>query len=513
MIVTPNKLDQFLSKWFPGTALKRAADRHNLGVVASVSTAGFGNAGYSGGINGRRKPTAYGSTDFEDEAASWTYHDMISNSMQLYRNDPMTKSIVNVSSTYLGESRPTATTSDPEWNKRATAWFNEVWWPQADARGRNGVDYGEIQNLFDTWSWVGGDMLFLLFHGQLLPFEGTQIETPNNMRSDDNIINGIRVRPSAPWPITHYYLTDPNAPRDSKNRSKRIRQSEAIYAGSRNWRVAMLRSVPDLHGVIDALHAFNRTNDNVQRRIEFESMLFTVERKGAVGKLPGGRTLNSTSNTNTTAKTRPTDWGLGLEINGSPKDDFLISEMKNPNSQYVQTMEFMARAIAAGTGFPYEVVMHIYTSGSFTANRAARLDFEKAILDRWKWRNKVLNRRVWNWRIAKAIKAGELPPAPISESTGLSEWHKASWTLPHFKHIDEGKEVSADIKQWGTGQESVADWAQNRGMTRDQLLDAHDMDIAAFKERAKTLAIPLEQYMGQLFSKPAQPEGIPNAKA
>lgn len=503
--ITPNKIDLFLGKWFPGVALRRAADRHNLGIVASMSTSGFGNAGYNGGTNGRRKPTPYGSTDFEDEVAAWTYHEMIANALQLYRNDPMTKSIVDVSSTYLGESRPAAATRDKDWNDRATEWFNDFWWPQADARGRNGVDYGEIQSLFDRWSWVGGDMLFVLFGGQLLPFEGTQIETPGNLRADKNIINGIRIKGAAPWPITHYYLTDPNEPRESKNRSKRIRQSQAIYAGSRNWRVAMLRSVPDLHGVIDALHAFNRTNDNVQRRIEFESMLFTVERKGAVGKLPGGRTLNSSSSGSNGAKTRPTDWGLGLEINGSPKDDFMIAEMKNPNSQYVQTMEFMARAIAAGTGFPYEVVMHIYTSGSYTANRAARLDFAKAIMDRWHWRNKVLNQRVWNWRIAKAIKAGELPPAPVNEMTGLSEWHKVNWTLPHFSNIDEGKEVTADIKQWGCGQESLADWAQQRQQTRGQMLDAHDEDLAEMIERANTLGVSLEQYMKELFPK-AQPE-------
>jgi len=38
------------------------------------------------------------------------------------------------------------------------------------------------------------------------------------------------------------------------------------------------------------------------------------------------------------------------------------------------------------------------------------------------------------------------------------------------------------------------------------------MDIAEFQRRADTLKIPLEQYMGQLISKPAQPEENPNAK-
>jgi capsid protein len=127
-------------------------------------------------------------------------------------------------------------------------------------------------------------------------------------------------------------------------------------------------------------------------------------------------------------------------------------------------------------------------------------------MKRWAWRNKVLNQRVWNWRIAKAMKDGELPQAPVNPANGLSEWYKCSWSLPHFPHIDEGKEVVADVKQWGCGQESIADWAQQKGQTRDQMLDAHDADIEAMKARADALEIPLSQYMGQLFTASSEPE-------
>jgi len=229
-----------------------------------------------------------------------------------------------------------------------------------------------------------------------------------------------------------------------------------------------------------------------------------MEKKGISCAVAGTNFATINSSGETVEKSKA-DWGMRLKINGD-MDDFKFAEMKNPNSEYVKTMEFMARAIAAGTGFPYEIVMHIYTSGSYTANRAARLDFQKAIMDRWHWRNKVLNQRVWNWRIAKAVKDGALPPAPVNPDTGLSQWHKVSWTLPHFPHIDEGKEVTADVKQWGCGQESVADWAQNRGMTRGQLLDSHDADIAEFQKRADKLGITLPEYMNQLFTASAAPK-------
>ena len=508
------RFDKWLSQFAPGLALKRTVDRHNLSVMAYDNFGGFGTggAGYDGGKSGRRRAEPYGSTAHEDAVASFTYREMIANAMQLYRNDPMTKSIVDVSSTFLGAARPTAATSDPEWNKRATEWFNEYWWPQADARGRGGVDYGEIQSLFDRWCWLGGDMLYVLFNGQLLPYEGVQMDTPGNLRADKSVINGIRIESAAPWRITHYYIRDAAKNSFENGAYTRLPQSQAFYAGSKKWRTAMLRSVPDLHGVIDALYSFNNTNDNVQRRIEFESMLFTVERKDSVGQLPGRKILGSNAGDGQSIQQSKADWGMRLKVNGSPKDDFLIAEMKNPNSQYVQTMEFMARAIAAGTGFPYEAILHVYTSGSYTANRAAWLDLERAILGRWAWRNKVLNQRVWNWRIAKAMNEGDLSFAPQNPITGLSEWHKVSWTLPHFKHIDEGKEVGAAITKWGCGKESLSDWASQRQMTPDQMLDAHDKDIEMMQGRADKLAMPMEQYMSKLFSKPA-PEVKPNEES
>jgi len=498
------KLDKLIEKVAPQLALKRAIARHNISVIQNLSTYATTSAGYDGGKTGRSKASISGSTANEDVVSAYTYDEMISSAMQLYRNDPITRSIVDVSTTYLGESRATATTDDQRWNEIATEYFNQYWWPQADARRRNGVDFGEIQTLFDRWCWLGGDMLFMLMDGQLLPYEGTQIRTPYKLMSDKQVINGIRVSADKPWPITHYYLTDGYGMKQS---FERIRVSEAIFAGANNWRVSMLRSVPDLHGIIDALTAFGKTQDHVQKRIEFESMLFTIERKGTVGNMPASKLLSVDSTSGVKVEHSKADWGMRLKVNGDPERDFKLAQMQNPNGNYPSTMEWMARAITAGTGFPYEVVMHIYTNGSYTANRAARLDFSKAIMRRWAWRNKVLNQRVWNWRIAKAIKDGEIPPAPVSPISGVSQWHKVAWTLPHFPHIDEGKEVIADISQWGCGQESMADWAQQKGLTRDQLLDAHDADIRAMQSRADALGISLDMYMGKLFTAAAAKTG------
>jgi hypothetical protein len=488
----------FIEKAFPNWALKREVARHNLAVARNYNSS-YVNAGWNGGMGGRSRTLLYGSTDKEDAVGAWTRDDLISNSLDLWRNNPMAHSAVEAVVTYMGESYPHAMTDDKEWNKRATDYFIDGFWKFADARRRPGVDFGEFQNQFERWSWLGGDMIFVPFENSLLPYEGTQIRTPRELYRDKQIINGVRVMATAPYRISHYYLTS-NAG-GGKETFKRIRSNECFFAGSSNWRPAMIRSVPDLHAVVESLYSFGKTNANVQRRIEFESMLWTIERSGAIPKGPGSM-YSTTGETKT--ETTPAEYGMRLKVNGDPDKDFKIAQMNNPQSNYVEVMQFMARQIGAGMGLPFEMIMHIFTEGSYNANRAARIDFAKTVMKRWRWRNKVFNQRIWNWSIAKAIKQGVLPPAPVDPVNGLSQWHKCAWTLPHFQHIDEAKEVMADIKQWGCGQESMEDWARQKGMTRKQLLDDHDSDIEECKARADKLGITLDMYMGQLFTAKAQ---------
>ena len=504
--MTPRtRLDKTIAALFPGWALRRTAARHNLSVMASLSPS------YQGNVTTRRRPYYSATTAREDTATSGDYSQQIAAAMQLYRNDPMTGSIVDTVATYMGESHPTATTNDAEFNAEATDYFNQVWWGMADARRRPGIDFGALQTLWSKWCWVGGDMLYALHDGALYPYEGLQIATPAKLRQDKQIVNGVRVQKGAPHRITHYYVV--NRTGLGKEEFQRIRWNEAIYAPNENWRTAMLRSVPALHRVIDALQDWDSTNNNMQGLIDMQSRVWTVERKGSLTNMPGSRLLDSDSTNGTQTEYSKADWGARFRINGDPDKDFKFNRMDNPSQTHVPYMEYMARVISAGCGLPMEMVLHLFTNGSYTANRAARCDFAKFVMGRWGWRNKVLNQRVWNWVIAKAIKENRIRPAPIHPVLG-NEWHKCSWTLPHFPQIDEGKEITADIRQWGAAVTSLSDLAQERGITRQQLLDAHDADIGEMQERAATLGVTLDQYAKELFTKPNPADGEnPNGKS
>jgi hypothetical protein len=470
--------------------------RHNAQAMLDISRGRY-NSGYH---DGRRRDRMTGGTESEDHIMRSDYPYMVASAMHVYRNNPLARSIVDTVTRYMGQSRPTATTSDPEWNKRATEFFNEYWWNVSDARARQGVDFGTLQDQWNFCAFTMGDQLYQPVNGRLFTWEGVQIATPMKLNGNRNVVNGVLVRDAWPHQVTHYYVCETGRYGETdRNNFQRLNRWDVFYSPARIFRPAQVRAVPDLHGVIDALRDFDDTADGVRSKVKFDTMILTRERDGAVNTA-GGRLLSRDS-TGTKSEISRAENLMRIKVNGDP-NDFQITEMKNPNGEYMPFMEFDARLITAGVGFPVEVALHLYTNGSYTANRAARCDFKKYILDRWAWRNKVMTQPIWNWIIASAINRGLLPPAPINELTGVSDWYKAAWSLPHFEQIDEGKDADADAKLWGLGQESGQDWAQERQMSVEQMLERRDVFIRDCAERAKGHGLTLREYMPGLFVQP-----------
>jgi len=493
-----------VARHFPGWALRRSLAQRNLDMLSSAAT----HPGYDGGRPDRRQQELLFPSNSEEESIyCYDYDQMRARAMNLYRNDPFTRSIVDTVVRYMGQSRPSAKTRDPEWNKRADEFFNDRWWDQADARRRPGVDFGTLQSLWDRTAWMQGDMLSAIWEGGLYPYEGIQIETPPDLRGDKSVVNGVRVQKSIPNRITHFYVKKPGSgsrfTRHTKGDYQRFRQSQVFYSPSRYWRIAMLRGVPELHSVIDALDAFDRTNCNVASKIQFESQLWTIERKNAI--TGGDRKWSTPAGGDSATEITKGKYGMRVKTSGDPSKDFVMGGLENPGAQYVPYMEFAARVVSAGIGLPYDIVMHIYNS-SYTASRAARCDLKAFVMERWLHRGKVFCQPVRNWRIAKAIKEGVLPPAPVDKATGISEWWKCDWSLPTFEQIDRVKDSNGDKAEWGMGQLSMGDMAQRRNSTLAKSLDAHDEDMREIKRRANALGVSMNMYMGTLFDLGAEPE-------
>jgi len=490
-----SRLDRFLQTVAPGVALKRAEARHDLQVLArAVGPSGFG--GYAGGNTSRmRASQAYNRSRLmsEDKHASNTLTRMQLECMDLYRNNPLAKSGVDAVVRYAGNSIPRAMTSDADWNAAADDYFCNYFAKRADNRRR--CDFWGLQSLTLRSRWIWGDMAYVVTEDGLVPVEGMQIGTPAPLRTREDIINGIQFRGNRM--VAVYVLNFDEHGRLDRNSFRRVRANSVIYCGD-TWRAAQVRGIPKMHGVVDMLRDHEETHENVFNKIKFEAMLLTKERTGALRNASGTRTLGGASD-GTSVEVEDSSWGQRFRINGDPSDFELIDGV-TPNAQYIPTLQHQEQLIAAGLGMPLPMLLHEHTNGSYTAQRAARMDFMQLVNEEWRWSVSCFSQRVWNYAIATAIRDGRLDSAPV-DARGFSEFHKVDWSEPYMHEIDPGKEEIARAKAWGNMTESIDDWARKSGTTRQAMLDKHDQDLREMKERADAIGVSLHEYAQGLLPK------------
>jgi len=497
------KLDAMIERVAPGWALKRAEARHDMQVMANAAGArGFGGyGGYAGGNTSRfRKSQAYNRSRLlsEDRHASTTLTRMQLECMDLYRNNPLAKSGVDAVVRYAGRSIPRAMSSSTEWNAAADDYFCNYFAKRADKRRR--VDFWGLQALTLRSRWIWGDVAYIVTSDGMVPVEGMQIATPPRFQKDPNVVNGIRLRDGRI--VAVYVANFDQYGRVDFNSYSRVPASSLIYCGE-TWRAAQVRSIPKMHSVVDMLRDHEETHENVFNKIKFEAMLLTKERTGAMRNASGSRTLSANSD-GTSVELEDSSWGKSFRINGDP-EDFQLIEGNTPSAQYIPTLQHQEQLIAAGLGMPLPMLLHEHTNGSYTAQRAARMDFMQLVNEEWQWSTDKFSQRVWNYAIATAIRDGRLDPAPV-DGRGFSEFHKVDWSTPYMHEIDQGKEETARGKAFGNMTEGLGDWARTKGTTRERLLDAHDQDIREMKSRAEKIGVGLHEYAQGLVPKPEASE-------
>jgi len=382
--------------------------------------------------------------------------------LDLWRNNEIVRGTVErfVDYSVADGIWPQALTSDPSWNETVESWWREVYVPTADFRNMPSVTLTNHQGFVISDRLLSGDIGFIMLkNGQLQPIESPRIVTPSTEQQNKLIVDGVKT--SAKGIVTGYYV----APRNNggyvdATKAKLISADNFIHC-YRPGRVDQLRGIAELAPAVNKLRDYDTTDEMVLNKIKNDASILTVKKR--TGKLPnenprGGYQLLDADSKDPT-KVEKREWGNEISI--GPNETYDSFDGKAPNQQYVPYLEHELKAIAACVNLPYEFLMLIFTSGSFSAQRAAMLHAQKTFTD---WHDYVVNvflRRVWNWRIAKAMKSGELPIAPIID--GKSEWYRVKWSLPHFGWIDPLKQVQAQRERVRLGITSLVSEARREG--------------------------------------------------
>ena len=501
-------IEKIISAISPDWAKKRAIARHDLSIITNWSNTAY----TSGDTSSRhRKSAAFNrsmNVSEESAAGEYGYDAMRLEAMDLYRNNPLARAVVETVRRYARQSKPRACTAAAleangaseaevneakQWDMRATDYFNGYWWNRADSLRRPGVTFGTMQDFFFTMQFVQGDLAFVWDGNGFQMVEGLQIRTPTELRKDERVKNGFRYNASGK--MTHVYICDfgkYGAIDPTKFRRVRI---ESVLFCPWYWRPAQVRGVPRLHGVIDSLRDDEEIHDATKMKVKHEAMLLSVERAGSRKKAPGS-SLSNSDGTETTYENA--DYGMRFRTTGKPGEDFMLAKGDSPNAQYVPLMEHDAMRISAGVGVPYKILMSLY-DGSWSSNKAAQMALKVLITELWTHRRDVFCQRAYNIIISQAIRDGHLPPAPTLN--GVSLFYKTEWSRPFFPQLDQQKEEQGRSMAFHNLTASIEDFADEQGTTAEALFLNHKKNIKRLKDDAEELGIPFELYAANLLTR------------
>jgi len=441
---------------------------------------GFRAGGYDGAKQSTMRPDALwrGTTavDEDKQIGGWDRSRLRLECLDLRRNNAIVAGLCErFADNVVGPGiTPQAKTTDPAWNKDAEAFFGE-WSKVADSRQR--VSLRELQRLVVSQRLIFGESFLLLTDGgQLQPIEPERVCDPANKSDDTSICEGVAVGPTGI--ANGYYIAsrDKNGRIDAKT-AKQFRAQDVIHC-MRPIRFDQLRGIPELAPVINALRDFGMLQESTLQRAKMDARrgwaIYTEEGAAKIANLgPRDATANRTQ-TSGSVYERIED-GQTYYLRSGDQIQSLASN--TPNGQFIPYNELLLRLIGAALSMPYEFLVLDFKQSSFSSNKAALAQVYKTFLNYHTWMVEVMMTRVWNWRIAKAIKAGALSPAPL-DNRGVSQWYRVEWSQPDYTWIDPEGGIDAHMKGFNAGVTSVSTFARKSGRDGEDVLREKAQDIA-----------------------------------
>jgi capsid protein len=134
-------------------------------------------------------------------------------------------------------------------------------------------------------------------------------------------------------------------------------------------------------------------------------------------------------------------------------------------------MEFNLRMVGMALGLPYEFLLLYFGGGNFASSKASLLQAYKTIETWQAWIETEFLLPVIAWRIMRAIKDRELPPAPVVN--GVSEWAKWEWQRPGVEWIDPQNAIQTEMQEVRMGARDMYAVCARRGGDAEKVARAN----------------------------------------
>lgn len=485
-----NLIEKTIATIAPQYAVRRMAARQALDVMGATNWGGGWGGGYEGSTDSRlRNQRAYQRSYARDEDShigAYYRGTLRLEARDMRRNYGLVFGACNrFASLVCGSGiNPQAKTSDPDWNRAAEAYWTE-WVKIADARGR--LTLNEMLQLVVKARLLDGECGFVLTDaGRLQPIESERIATPSgkeNMIEGKNVCQGIEIDPIGIPQAYWVCARQPNGQIDRNEKTAtRVATNDFIHIAQVE-RFDQLRGVPELASVIAYLRDMQELQTATLNKAKLDALkAWAIYSDAAVGPMSlGPRNVTPTGATMADIRVEKNEAGENWYLEKGAKIESMASG--TPHSTYKDFDIGLMKKVAAALSMPYEILMLDGSGSNFSSARAALILAYQTIGIWQQWTIDRFLQRVWNWRIAKAVKYGQLPRPPLRD--GVSEWFRVEWVPPPSEWIDPARESQANRIDWELGTRTLTMLARQRGRDAEDMLaeKARDLEMAAALEK------------------------------
>ncbi len=488
-----NFIDKTIEYFAPQLGLKRAEAR------ARIEASAFVGASTKRSLRGWS--VSKGSPDQEVLPELDTLR---ARARDLYRNNPIAKgAIKNQTASVIGSGLKLQPRVDRKFlgltDEQADQWESDVerefllWADSNYCDAAKRCDFYELQELALKTVLNSGEVFILLptksesgnpYDLRLQLIEGDRIGNPLiNPLDDQKLRGGIEVDD---WgaPVAYWVASSYPSEYSSFAQYKRVR---AVGSSGRinvihlyeQERPGQRRGLPYLAPVIDVLKNLTRYSDSVLQRAIIQSYLtvFIRSETGEVGDTPF---LDNDQKLTETEKTVNYELGPGAVMGLLPGESIETVNPGGPDQRFDEFYMTNLKLVGMALEIPLEVLVKHFQS-SYSASRAALLDFWRAVKTRRSWISRKFCQVVYEEWLAEAILKGRInAPGYFDDLVFRKAWARAQWNGPSPGQIDPTKEVEAYILQRDNGfitnqdasaQINGSDWESNvRALKTENLL-------------------------------------------
>ena len=472
--------------------------RVRMPAAASLSPqpAGF-FSGFDGASSSHDRGVIWWPTmETRDELDSYSRTELLRKIRWLHANVGIFRGFINNAADLIGWLTPAAATADAEWNKLATATFEDRCGTAAafDVRGK--FDFWTAQAMLNRCALKDGDIFTVLSESSTRAamvgfYESHQIVSPkeNAENWQEGILTDTRGRHLS------YGIRD-----GRRDTVVPVSARNAIYYGEFDS-PGHTRVVPKLAHAVTTGMDITEIRALVKGGIKTSHLFGAVRqassptvprsRQGLAGA-PGYESRTRAGNTSAGEAATITEkfeisnvWG-GNQIPRLPSGEELkILHDSRPAQNQMDFMEILGRDMSIGYGLDLEVTWHVAgltgPSVRFVLDKADRwIRNRQATLENW-------CRRVWVYAIAKEIKAGRLPRPKDPR------WWQVNFIPQRNLTIDRGRDLRGRMEAVAAGYDSEENFCEEMfGTTATAVRRAH---VAGVKEKidlCKEMEVPFE---------------------